>query len=43
MPDGQIRPANDRIYLVKNVGSIRVVYWLDSFVREVCVTQIERC
>jgi len=42
MPDGQIRPANDRIYLVKNVGGVRVVYWLDSFVREICITRVER-
>lgn len=42
MPDAQIRPPNDRIYLVKNVDAIRVVYWLDSFVREICVTRVER-
>lgn len=41
-PDGQIRPPNDRIYLVKHVGAVRVVYWLDSFVKEVCVAQIKR-
>ena len=41
-PDGQIRPVNDRIYLVKNVGSMRIVYWLDAFVREVLVTRIDR-
>ncbi len=41
-PDGQIRPPNDRIYLVKNVGAIRVVYWLDAFVREVFVARVER-
>ena len=41
-PDGQIRPPIDRIYLVKNVGTIRVVYWLDAFVREVLVTRIDR-
>ena len=41
-PDGQIRPRSDRIYLVKNVGRIRVIYWLDAFVREVLVTRIDR-
>lgn len=41
-PDGQIRPPSDRIYLVKNVGRIRIVYWLDAFVREVLVTRIDR-
>jgi mRNA-degrading endonuclease RelE of RelBE toxin-antitoxin system len=41
-PDGQIRPPGDRIYLVKNVGRIRVVYWLDAFVREVLITRIDR-
>ena len=41
-PDGQIRPPSDRIYLVKNVGAVRVIYWLDAFVREVLVTSIER-
>lgn len=24
-PDGQIRPPNDRVYLVKEIGSVRVV------------------
>lgn len=42
MPNAQIRPSNDRIYLVKNVGAVRIVYWLDAFVREVCVTRVER-
>jgi mRNA-degrading endonuclease RelE of RelBE toxin-antitoxin system len=41
-PDGQIRPPNDRIYLVKNVGRMRIIYWLDAFVREVLVTRIDR-
>jgi mRNA-degrading endonuclease RelE of RelBE toxin-antitoxin system len=41
-PDGQIRPPSDRIYLVKIVGAVRVVYWLDSFVREICITRVER-
>ncbi len=26
MPDAQIRPPNDRIYLVKNAGAARIVY-----------------
>jgi mRNA-degrading endonuclease RelE of RelBE toxin-antitoxin system len=41
-PDGQIRPPNDRIYLVKNAGSARVTYWLDAFAREVLVTPVDR-
>jgi len=41
-PEEQIRPLNERVYLVKNVGRIRVIYWLDAFVREVFVTRIER-
>jgi len=34
-PDAQIRPANDRVYLVKNLRFARIVYWLDAFAREV--------
>jgi mRNA-degrading endonuclease RelE of RelBE toxin-antitoxin system len=41
-PDAQIRPLNDRVYLVRNVGRSRIVYWLDAFVHEVCVTRVER-
>jgi mRNA-degrading endonuclease RelE of RelBE toxin-antitoxin system len=41
-PDGQIRPPNDRVYLVKNVRSVRVIYWLDAFAREVYVVRVER-
>jgi mRNA-degrading endonuclease RelE of RelBE toxin-antitoxin system len=41
-PDGQIRPPNDRVYLVKNVGKARITYWLDAFVREVYVARVER-
>ena len=40
-PDGQIRPPNDRIYLIKNVGRARITYWLDAFVREVYVVRVE--
>jgi mRNA-degrading endonuclease RelE of RelBE toxin-antitoxin system len=40
-PDAQIRPPNDRVFLVKNVGSVRVIYWLDAFAREVCVVRVE--
>lgn len=29
----EIRPLNDRVYLLKHVGSVRVIYWLDAFVR----------
>jgi mRNA-degrading endonuclease RelE of RelBE toxin-antitoxin system len=41
-PDGQIRPPNDRVYLAKNVGAQRVIYWLDAFAREICVVRVER-
>ena len=41
LPDGQIRPPNDRIYLVKNVRSLRVVYWLDPFVREIYIVRVD--
>jgi mRNA-degrading endonuclease RelE of RelBE toxin-antitoxin system len=41
LPDGQIRPPNDRIYLVKNVGSLRVVYWLDAFERQVYIVRLD--
>ena len=41
-PDAQIRPANDRVYLVKHVGSVRVIYWLDAFAREIYVVRVER-
>lgn len=41
-PDAQIRPPNDRVYLVKNLRSVRVTYWLDGFAREVCVVRVER-
>lgn len=41
-PDAQIRPPNDRPYAVKEVSSIRVIYWLDAFAREVLVVRIER-
>jgi hypothetical protein len=41
-PDAQIRPPNDRAYFVKNVQSMRVIYWLDAFAREVYVVRVER-
>jgi len=41
-PDAQIRPPSDRVYLVKGVMSVRIIYWLDAFVREVCVVRVER-
>ena len=34
-PAAQIRPANDRVYLVKNLRFARIVYWLDAFAHEV--------
>jgi mRNA-degrading endonuclease RelE of RelBE toxin-antitoxin system len=40
-PDAQIRPPNDRVYLVKYVRSVRVIYWLDAFAREVYVVRVE--
>ena len=41
-PDAQIRPPNDRIYLVKDLRFARIVYWLDAFAREVCVVRVDR-
>lgn len=41
-PDAEIRPSNDRIYLVKYVGAVRLIYWLDAFAREVFVVRVER-
>ena len=41
-PDAQIRPPNDRVYLVKYVQAVRVIYWLDAFAREVYVVRVER-
>jgi mRNA-degrading endonuclease RelE of RelBE toxin-antitoxin system len=40
-PDAEIRPANDRPYQIRRVGRLRIVYWLDVFVREVCVVRVE--
>jgi len=41
-PDGQIRPPNDRPYSVKYVRSLRIIYWLDAFAREVLIVRVER-
>ena len=41
-PDAQIRPANDRVYLVKNLRFARIVYWLDAFAREVYIVRVDR-
>jgi hypothetical protein len=41
-PDAQVRPPNDRVYLVKYVSSVRVVYWLDAFAREAYIVRVER-
>ena len=41
-PDAQIRPPNDRVYLAKYVGSVRVIYWLDAFAREVYIVRVDR-
>jgi mRNA-degrading endonuclease RelE of RelBE toxin-antitoxin system len=41
-PNAQIRPPNDRVYLVKYVQTVRVIYWLDAFAREVYVVRVER-
>ena len=41
-PDAEIRPPQDRSYQVRNVGRLRLVYWLDVYVREVCVVRVER-
>ena len=41
-PDAQVRPPNDRVYLVKYLRFARIVYWLDAFAREVCIVRVER-
>ena len=41
-PDAEIRPPNDRIYLMKNVRELRVLYWLDAFAREVYVVRVDQ-
>jgi hypothetical protein len=41
-PDAEIRPPNDRIYLVKNVRELRVLYWLDAFAREIYVVRVDQ-
>lgn len=41
-PDGQIRPPTDRVYLVRNLRSARIIYWLDAFAREVYIVRVER-
>lgn len=41
-PDAQIRPPNDRVYLVKNLRFARIIYWLDAFAREVYIVRVER-
>ena len=41
-PDAQIRPPNDRVYLVRNLRFARIIYWLDAFAREVYIVRVER-
>jgi mRNA-degrading endonuclease RelE of RelBE toxin-antitoxin system len=41
-PDAEIRPPNDRPYQVKHADAWRIVYWLDVWVREVCIVRVER-
>ena len=41
-PDAHIRPPNDRVYLVKYVQAVQVIYWLDAFAREIYVVRVER-
>ena len=41
-PEAHIRPPNDRVYLVKSVRAVRVIYWLDAFARQVYVVRVER-
>jgi mRNA-degrading endonuclease RelE of RelBE toxin-antitoxin system len=41
-PDAQIRPPNDRVYLVKDLRFARIIYWLDAFAREVFIVRVER-
>ena len=40
--DAQIRPPNDRVYLVRNLRFARIIYWLDAFARDVCIVRVER-
>jgi hypothetical protein len=39
-PDA-FRRSPDRVYSVKYFGRFRVLYWLDSFVQEIRVVEIE--
>lgn len=41
-PDEQIRPPNDRVYLVKDLRFARIIYWLDAFARKVCIVRVEQ-
>lgn len=41
MPDAEKRTA-ERTYSVKYIGRFCVCYWLDSFVRELRIVEIER-
>jgi len=41
-PAAEICPANDRTYFVKEVPGFRIIYWLDVFVKEVCIVRVDR-
>jgi hypothetical protein len=41
-PASEIRPANDRAYYVKDLDGFRIVYWLDAYVKEVCIVRVDR-
>jgi len=41
-PAAEMRPANDRAYYVKELEGFRIVYWLDVYVKEVCIVRMDR-
>ena len=40
-PDAERRSPNDRAQRVKYAGRYRILYWLDAFVRELRIVEIE--
>jgi len=41
-PDAERRSSSERTILVKYAGHVCVLYWRDSFVRELRIVEIER-
>ena len=41
-PDGEIPRPNKRTLYVRHAGQFRIIYWLDVWVREIVVVQIDR-